>query len=135
MGGRSGEIIFWEVGASGDCFGYFGLFFRCFCCCFFGFVFGSFWGVILGCFLVMLGSFFVFVFIRCSYAVVSRISEAPLDFGVIFLDKLSLRRLQNELFFRFVFCIDFWSFFGSILGSFWEAFWGQNRSFWASISG
>ena len=26
------------------------------------------------------------------------------------------------LFFRFVFCIDFWSFFGPILGSFWEAF-------------
>ena len=89
----------------------------------------------LGCFLVTLGSFVVLFFVRFSFAVFFTIPTAQLDFGVIFLDLLSPIRLQNDLFFRFVFCIDFWSFFGSNLGSFWEAFGGQNRSFWASISG
>ena len=108
-------------------FGHFGLFFRFCFCYFFGFVFGSFWGVILGCFLVTLGSFFALVFIRCSYAVVSRISEAPLDFGVILFYLLSPIRLQHELFFRFVVFIYLLSFFGPNLGSFWEAVGGQNR--------
>ena len=39
-------------------------FFVVFCCCFFGFVFGSFWGVIWECFLVTLGSFFALFFVR-----------------------------------------------------------------------
>ena len=38
-------------------------------------------------------------------------------------------------FLRFVFCIDFWSLFCSILGSFWEAFGNPSRSFLASILG
>ena len=38
--------------------------FSFFFCCLFGFVFESFWGVILGCFLVTLGSFFALFFVR-----------------------------------------------------------------------
>ena len=61
-----------------------------------------------------------------------------IDFGDIVLDLLSPRRFQNQLFYRFICCIDFWSFLGPMLGSFWEAFGGfggQHRSFWASILG
>ena len=38
-----------------------------------------------------------------------------------------------RFFFRFVFCIDFWSLFGAILVSFWGALGSPNRSFLASI--
>ena len=40
-----------------------------------------------------------------------------------------------RVFFRFVFCIDFWSPFGPILVSFLDAFGRPNQSFLASIFG
>ena len=65
-------------------FCHFGLFFRSFLLLFF---WVRFW-VVLGChfgvFFGHVGLFFCSFFRSFSYAVVSRISEAPLDFGVIF---------------------------------------------------
>ena len=38
-------------------------------------------------------------------------------------------------FFRIIFCIDFWSILGSILGPCWAHFGNQNWSFWGPIFG
>ena len=69
-------------------FGHFGLFSRSFLLLFLGVRFFFRFGVVLGChFGVFFGHVWVFFcsfFRSFSYAVVSRISEAPLDFGVIF---------------------------------------------------
>ena len=49
------------------------------------------------------------------------------------LDHLML--VLYRFFFRIVFCIVFWSLWGSILESFWEALGDPNRSFLASLLG
>ena len=49
------------------------------------------------------------------------------------LSQNGARTILKRCFFRFVFCIDFLSFSGSILGGFWEALGAPNRSFLASV--
>ena len=104
---------------------------RCFVRCFFVLIFCSFWGRFgvrfWDVFGAQIGStcvyaIFCFLLIFLKFFNVFCVSE-----GVMFV--------LFRFFFRFVFGIHFLSFFGSILGSLWEAFESPTRSFQASIFG
>ena len=115
----------------GSFLGHVGLFFRSFFCSFFVLLFCSFFdrfGVPFGgVFGAKMGSKRVYVIFGFSLNVHWLL--------YVFCDLEGAIFVSFRDFFRFVFCIDFWSFFGSILGSFWEAFGSPNRSFLASIFG
>ena len=121
-------LSFWGA-MLGSFLGHVGLFFRSFFRSFFVMFFGSFLGrfgvrfwVVFG---GQIGSNFEYVIFWCLLIFLRFFNGFCTSEGVIFV--------LCRFFFRFVFCIDFWSLFGPILGSFWEALGGPNPSFWPSI--
>ena len=104
---------------------------RCFVRCFFVLIFCSFWGRFgvrfWDVFGAQIGSTCVYV-IFCFLLIFLR-------FFNVFCVSEGVILVLFRFFFRFVFGIHFLSFFGSILGSLWEAFESPTRSFQASIFG
>ena len=119
FGTHFGEIL-------GPCWVLFSVFFSFFFRVDFWIVLGPFWGAILGRFWsehwvkMRICVFRVLLIFRWFF------NGFCVSEGVMFV--------LFRFFFRFVFGIDFWSFFGPISGSFWEAFGGlfgvQIGHFW-----